>query len=57
MLLWKNHIEGIPNDVYKRLIENGFLIKETYIYKGYIWSDLSNEINQKFNKEFNYDEQ
>ena len=52
MLLWKYHIENIPNDVFDRLVKNGFMEKTP---KGtFHWTELSNEIGQEFNSKFNY---
>ena len=51
MLLWKNHISGIPVDVFERLIKYGFMIKDK---GGHMWSDLAIEINNYFNECFNY---
>jgi len=52
MLLWKYHTQEIPNDVFNRLVENGFMEKTR---KGtFHWTDLSNEIGEEFNSKFNY---
>jgi hypothetical protein len=52
MLLCKHHIENIPKDVFKRLVDNDFMEK-TYS-GGYTWSELSEEISKEFNLKFNY---
>lgn len=52
MLLWKYHIENIPNDVFDRLVKNGFLEKTSN--GTFLWTELSNEIGQEFNSKFNY---
>ena len=52
MLLWKYHTQNIPNDVFDRLVENGFMKKTT---EGlFRWTELSNEIGREFNLKFNY---
>lgn len=52
MLLWKYHIGDIPNDVFNRLVKNGFMEKTAE--GAFCWSELSNEIGQEFNLKFNY---
>ena len=49
MLLWKNHIDGIPKDVFERLKENYFLIK---VGDGYSWSEQAIILSKKFDKTF-----
>lgn len=52
MLLWKYHIENIPNDVFERLVKNGFMEKTS---EGtFRWTELSNYIGHEFNSKFNY---
>lgn len=50
MLLWQNHIEGIPTDVYHRLKEKGFLVPSST--GGLTWSQRALNLNSKFNKNF-----
>lgn len=52
MLLWKYHVENIPNDVFDRLVKNGFMEKTSN--GTFRWTELSNEIGQEFNSKFNY---
>lgn len=52
MLLWKYHNENIPNDVFYRLVDNGFMEETT---EGtFRWSESSNEIGKYFNDKFKY---
>jgi len=53
MLLWKNHVKGIPKDVASRLVNNHFL--ENSSSGGLIWSAEAHELDKRFNKEFNYE--
>jgi len=52
MLLWKNHIEGIPTEIGDRLVENGWL---KHIAHSYEWSNKAIELSLKFNKCFEYE--
>jgi hypothetical protein len=53
MLLWKYNTKTIPDDVFERLKENGFLEKIKY-NDSVAWTDLSKEISDAFNSKFNY---
>lgn len=50
MLLWQNHIEGIPKDVYHRLKDKGFLVPSST--GGLTWSQRALDLDAKFNKNF-----
>lgn len=51
MLLWKYNIQGIPQPVFKRLVDNGFMVKK---YGGFVWTEVTDEIGKVFNETFNY---
>ena len=51
MLLWKYHIQGIPKPIFKRMVDNCFMVKKD---DGFVWSDVTEEIGEVFNEIFNY---
>ena len=49
MLLWKGHSQGIPQEVFDRLILNGFMTESDTAYN---WTPISEEIYEEFTKKF-----
>jgi preprotein translocase subunit SecA len=55
MLLWKYHTKEIPNDVYQRLIKNGYLIKNPRDNTSG-WSKETDDLGKQFNDAFDFED-